>query len=248
MNPQVLAIVLSVVMLLVVLFLLRSYVLPEKYAVIWLFVALLGRSCFRCFPASSTRSPDFFGVAQPINLLFVGGFFFVLLLLMQVEPRAGAHRATNSAVPSRGSPSTRRKNRVTTPEPLDGPTARRRRPWDVARLVGAVPLLRSCPILAVLALGAWAFASPDRLGSRRRLPPGQHLVRQRRPHGPLRPGPKADERIVPAGVLDAACFAGPADHQCGLSAALFRRGTAAVHRDRPAATSSTTTRRCTTPR
>ena len=27
----------------------------------------------------------FFGIAQPINLLFVGGFFVVLLLLMQMS-------------------------------------------------------------------------------------------------------------------------------------------------------------------
>ena len=40
MNPQILAIALSIVMLIVVLVLLRSYFLPEKYAVIWLIAAL----------------------------------------------------------------------------------------------------------------------------------------------------------------------------------------------------------------
>lgn len=84
MNPQILAIVLSVVMLIVVLLLLRTYFLPEKYAVIWLVAAIVA-IVLSVFPGILAAVASFFGVAQPINLLFVAGFFVVLLLLMQVS-------------------------------------------------------------------------------------------------------------------------------------------------------------------
>jgi hypothetical protein len=83
-NPQILSIILSVVMLLVVLFLLRSYVLPEKYAVIWLLFAIVA-IVLSVFPGILNSIATFFGITQPINLLFVAGFIFVLLVLMQVS-------------------------------------------------------------------------------------------------------------------------------------------------------------------
>jgi hypothetical protein len=84
MNPQILSIVLSVVMLIVVLLLLRSYVLPEKYAVLWLLAAVVS-IVLSVFPGILNGIAGFFGIAQPINLLFVGGFFVVLLMLMQIS-------------------------------------------------------------------------------------------------------------------------------------------------------------------
>ena len=84
MNPQILAIVLSVVMFLVVLVLLRFYVLPEKYAVIWLAAAVVA-IVLSVFPGILDTIAKFFGISQPINLLFVAGFFIVLLLLMQLS-------------------------------------------------------------------------------------------------------------------------------------------------------------------
>lgn len=84
MNPQILAIILSVVMLMVVIVLLRFYVLPEKYAVIWLVAALVS-IVMSIFPGILDALAGFFGIAQPINLLFVAGFFIVLLLLMQLS-------------------------------------------------------------------------------------------------------------------------------------------------------------------
>lgn len=84
MNPQVLAIVLSVVMLVVVLVLLRFYFLPEKYAVIWL-IAALAAIVLSVFPGILSAVSDFFGISQPVNLLFFAAFFIVLLLLMQLS-------------------------------------------------------------------------------------------------------------------------------------------------------------------
>jgi hypothetical protein len=84
MNPQVLAIVLSVAMLVVVLVLLRFYFLPEKYAVIWLVAAIVA-IVLSVFPTILDAVAHFFGISQPINLLFVAGFFIVLLLLMQLS-------------------------------------------------------------------------------------------------------------------------------------------------------------------
>lgn len=84
MNPQLLAISLSIVILIVVLVLLRSYFLPEKYAVIWL-VAAIASIIFSIFPGILNAIAEFFGISQPINLLFFAAFFIVLLLLMQLS-------------------------------------------------------------------------------------------------------------------------------------------------------------------
>jgi hypothetical protein len=82
-NPQILAIVLSVALLLFILALLRSNVLPEKYAVVWLIAGVV--SVFlSIFPAILNTVAAFFGISQPINLIFFAGFFLVLLFLMQL--------------------------------------------------------------------------------------------------------------------------------------------------------------------
>jgi hypothetical protein len=82
-NPQVLAIVLSIAFLVFVLALLRSYVLPEKYAVLWLIAGVVS-VIFSIFPVILNSVSAFFGIAQPINLIFFAGFFLVLLFLMQL--------------------------------------------------------------------------------------------------------------------------------------------------------------------
>ncbi|MGV8970452.1 MAG: DUF2304 domain-containing protein [Microbacteriaceae bacterium] len=84
MTPQVLAIVMAVILLIAVVLLLRSYVLPEKYAVIWL-VASVAAIILSAWPGLLDAVSRFFGIAQPINLLFVGAFFVILLLLMQIS-------------------------------------------------------------------------------------------------------------------------------------------------------------------
>lgn len=83
MTPQLLAIAMAVVLLFAVILLLRSYVLPEKYAVIWIGAAVAA-IVLSAWPGLLAAISHFFGIAQPINLLFVGAFFVVLLLLMQV--------------------------------------------------------------------------------------------------------------------------------------------------------------------
>ncbi|MCY7413573.1 MAG: DUF2304 domain-containing protein [Salinibacterium sp.] len=84
MTPQVLALLMAVVLLIAVVLLLRSYVLPEKYAVIWL-VASVAAIILSAWPGLLDAVSRFFGIAQPINLLFVGAFFVILLLLMQIS-------------------------------------------------------------------------------------------------------------------------------------------------------------------
>ena len=84
MSPQILAIVLSVAILIAVLVLLRFYYLPEKYAVIWLVAALVS-IVLSVFPGILDAVSGFFGISQPINLLFVAGLFVVLMLLMQLS-------------------------------------------------------------------------------------------------------------------------------------------------------------------
>jgi hypothetical protein len=84
MSPQILAIILSVVILIAVLVLLRFYFLPEKYAVIWLIAAIVS-VVMSVFPGILEAISHFFGISQPINLVFFAGFFVVLLLLMQIS-------------------------------------------------------------------------------------------------------------------------------------------------------------------
>jgi hypothetical protein len=84
MNPQILAIALSLVILIAVLVLLRFYFLPEKYAVIWLIAAIIS-VVLSIFPGILEAVSHFFGISQPINLIFFAGFFVVLLLLMQLS-------------------------------------------------------------------------------------------------------------------------------------------------------------------
>jgi hypothetical protein len=83
MTPQILAIAMAIVLLFAVILLLRSYVLPEKYAVIWIGAAIVA-IVLSAWPGLLSAVSNFFGFAQPINLLFVGAFFVVFLLLMQV--------------------------------------------------------------------------------------------------------------------------------------------------------------------
>lgn len=84
MTPQVLAIGMAVLLLIAVILLLRSFVLPEKYAVLWL-VATVAAIVLSAWPGLLDAVSRFFGIAQPINLLFVGAFFVVFLILMQIS-------------------------------------------------------------------------------------------------------------------------------------------------------------------
>jgi len=92
MTPQVLSILLAVLLLLAVVFLLRSYVLPEKYAVLWL-VASVVAIVLSAWPGLLDAISRFFGIAQPINLLFVGAFFVIFLILMQISLELARTRA-----------------------------------------------------------------------------------------------------------------------------------------------------------
>lgn len=83
MTPQILAIAMAVVLLVAVVLLLRSYVLPEKYAVVWI-LASVAAIVLSAWPGLLDAVSSFFGISQPINLLFVGAFFVVFLLLMQI--------------------------------------------------------------------------------------------------------------------------------------------------------------------
>ena len=83
MNPQILAIVLSVALLVIIVILLRSYVLPEKYAIVWLIAGVVS-VILSVFPAILNNVAKFFGISQPINLIFFAGFFLMLLFLMQL--------------------------------------------------------------------------------------------------------------------------------------------------------------------
>lgn len=84
MTSQALAIFLAAVILLAVVLLLRSYFLPEKYAITWLLAGVVGL-IFAIFPNLLSSLATFLGVANPLNLLFFVSLFFVLLMLMQLS-------------------------------------------------------------------------------------------------------------------------------------------------------------------
>lgn len=74
----------AVVLLFAVIMMLRSYVLPEKYAVIWI-IASVAAIILSAWPGLLDAVSAFFGISSAINLLFVGAFFIIFLLLMQVS-------------------------------------------------------------------------------------------------------------------------------------------------------------------
>lgn len=92
MTPQILAIAMAVVLFIAVIMLLRSYVLPEKYAVLWL-VASVVAIVLSAWPGLLDAVSAFFGIAESINLLFVGAFFVIFLLMMQVTLELARTRA-----------------------------------------------------------------------------------------------------------------------------------------------------------
>ncbi|MCC7128093.1 MAG: DUF2304 domain-containing protein [Microbacteriaceae bacterium] len=92
MTPQVLALIIAGVLLVAVILLLRSYVLPEKYAILWL-VAIVVAGVLSAWPGLLDAISSFFGISEPINLLFVGAFFAVFLILMQVSLELARTRA-----------------------------------------------------------------------------------------------------------------------------------------------------------
>src|SRR5690606_35494381 len=71
MAPQSLGIAMSVALLFAVILLVRSYVPPEKYAVIWI-VASVAAIVLSAWPELLDAVSRFFGISQSINLLFVG--------------------------------------------------------------------------------------------------------------------------------------------------------------------------------
>ncbi len=84
MTPQILAVGMAVVLLLAVILLLRSYVLPEKYAVLWILASVVA-IVLSVWPGLLDAISRFFGIGSSINLLFVGAFFVIFLILMQVS-------------------------------------------------------------------------------------------------------------------------------------------------------------------
>lgn len=84
MIVQIFTTALALIILLTVVLLVRSYVLPEKYALIWIiagFVTLV----FAVFPDVLPWFATLLGVADPLNLLFVVSLIFILLMLMQLS-------------------------------------------------------------------------------------------------------------------------------------------------------------------
>jgi hypothetical protein len=84
MNAQLFTITVAVIIILTVLALLRSYVLPEKYAITWI-IASLAISVLALFPEVISTISATLGISDPTNLLFFGSLVFILLLLMQLS-------------------------------------------------------------------------------------------------------------------------------------------------------------------
>ena len=92
MTPQVLAIIMAVVLLVAVILLLRSYVLPEKYAVLWLFFS--GAALFFAIvPGALVWISGVLGVAEPVNLLFFVTVVLLILVSVQLSYELSRHEA-----------------------------------------------------------------------------------------------------------------------------------------------------------
>ena len=89
MSPVLTLGVIGAVLTLVVLFeMLRRQRLREKYALIWVVVAL-GTVLLVIFPGLLTRAADLVGVQVPANLLFFAASMLLLLLSIQFSYEIG---------------------------------------------------------------------------------------------------------------------------------------------------------------
>lgn len=84
MNVQIFTLIVAVVILFTVLVLLRSYVLPEKYAVTWI-IAAVAITILALFPGLLNSISSSLGISDPTNLLFFGSLVFILFMLMQLS-------------------------------------------------------------------------------------------------------------------------------------------------------------------
>jgi len=190
MTPQVLGIAMAVVLLVAVLLLLRSYVLPEKYAVLWLIAGVVA-IVLSAWPGLLAAMSSFFGIEQPITLLFVGAFFVVFLLLMQISLELAKTRDELRKVVQKLALDVERASRNDT---MTEKPARRFR------------LILLAPVLALVALSAWAFASPIGAGP----DDDYHVVSIWCANGgsaECEPGTQANTRIVPNSFVRIACYA-----------------------------------------
>lgn len=92
MTGQLFALITSILTLVIIFLLLRSYSLPEKYAAIW-FIAGLTVLIFAAFPGLLNFVAKLLGVADPLNLLFFLAILFVFIMLMQLSLELGRTRA-----------------------------------------------------------------------------------------------------------------------------------------------------------
>jgi hypothetical protein len=97
MSGQLFALITSILTLIVIFLLLRSYSLPEKYAAIW-FVAGLTVFVFAAFPILLNFVANLLGVADPLNLLFFLAILFIFVMLMQLSLELGRTRAEMRAL------------------------------------------------------------------------------------------------------------------------------------------------------
>lgn len=84
MIVQLVSIALALLILVTVVLLVGSYVLPEKYALFWMLAGLV-TLVFALFPGLLSWFAALIGVADPLNLLFVVSFIFLLLIVMQLS-------------------------------------------------------------------------------------------------------------------------------------------------------------------
>lgn len=84
MSGQIFTIVVALIILFTVLALLRSYVLPEKYAVTWIIAAIV-IALLALFPGLLETISKALGIADPTNLLFFSSLVFILFMLMQLS-------------------------------------------------------------------------------------------------------------------------------------------------------------------
>lgn len=84
MSGYVFAVTLSVLAIAFLFFLLRTRRIREKYAAIWISLALVV-VVLGTFPRLAFFLADLAGVETPINLLFVGGFGILLAVCIQLS-------------------------------------------------------------------------------------------------------------------------------------------------------------------
>lgn len=92
-RTQILVAAVAILGILLLIYMIRGNKIRLKYALLW-FVLAVGILIFGCFPGLTKTVAEFFGISQPVNMLFFAGFCFSLMIIFSLTAAVSGLWAT----------------------------------------------------------------------------------------------------------------------------------------------------------